>query len=474
MSYQVINLGIRMAHAHVIDTTDNALYELSNVTIGGNWRLIKCSLNPFNCQILDSGVQVPSTDVHFNPWSMLSDDNYVYALISRWSGLMVYRFSKTTGAGTYMGTVNPAGHTDLNYFQMIKIREDRYYAIARTGGGRTTTLFAFDGQPAELLDARKWTKIGNVHNDEGVGPSTCMEGGINFTYAELHQFERYVAIHSFTRCPPSPHLLKRSVLVFYDPVKEKLYNAKFEEVQFNQSTLNDSISVDVTNPVTTAYRRDIGPAGLQFMVTPGGRIFITYMYIDSNNRPVSMGIAKGLIGYQQLTYVPLNMRVYPVAADIVGNVILYASENVPQKKYVYYDAGADAVADIIITGEPGGFTERHKVFCKTQEFHIPCNGFIWAHDYERFVLPPNYPNVPGLEIINTLDLTSPSANALRVRASFVRPVDFARVEVYNTQTSAKVVEEDINGPLSSIDKTYTNVQPGKYRAVISGRKLGQL
>ncbi|MEM4959852.1 MAG: hypothetical protein QXX12_08300 [Nanopusillaceae archaeon] len=468
MSYQVINLGIRMAHAHVIDTTDNALYELSNVTIGGNWRLIKCSLNPFNCQILDSGVQVPSTDVHFNPWSMLSDDNYVYALISRWSGLMVYRFSKSTGAGTYMGTVNPGGHTDLNYFQMIKVREDNYYGIARTGGGRTTTLFAFDGQPAELTNPTKWTKIGNVHNDEGVGPSTCREGGINFTYAELHQFQHYVAIHSWTRCPPSPHLLRRSVLVFYDPIKEKLYNAKLEEVPFNQSTLNDSIALDVTNPVN-AYRRDIGPAGYQFMVTPAGRIFISYMYIDSNNNPISMGIAKGSIGSQQLTYVPLNMRVYPVSADTLGNVILYASENVPQKKYVYYDAMVDTVADIIITGEPGGFTERHKVFCSTQEFHIPCF-YIWAHDWERIVLPPGFPDSPGLEVINTIDLTSPSANTLRVHASFVRPVTSARVEIYNTQTGALVVGEDIAGPLSSIDKTYSNLQPAKYRAVVKGRK----
>ncbi|MEM4619793.1 MAG: hypothetical protein QW607_06215 [Desulfurococcaceae archaeon] len=471
MSYQVINLGIRMTHANVIDTNDNTYYSLSNVTIGGNWRLIKCSLNPFNCQVLDSGVPVPSTDVHYNPWSMLTDDNYVYALISRWTGLTVYRFSKATGAGTNLGTVAPAGHTDLNYFQMIKVREDRYYGIARTGGGRTTTLFEFTGQPAELLDATKWRRIGHVHNDEGVGPSMCQEGGINFTYAELHQFQHYVAIHSFTRCPPSPHLLRRNILVFYDPVKEKLYNAKFEEVQFNQSTLNDSIALDVTNPVTNAYRRDSCVAGRQFFVTPGGRIFICYNYIDTNGRLVSSGIAKGLINYQQLTYVPLNLIAYPVASDIVGNVILHAFDPATQqKKYVYYDAGADAVADIVITNDPGGFTERHKIFCRTREFHIPCNGYIWAHDWERIVLPPSYPNNPGLEVIDKVDLTSPTANTLRVQANFVRAVDFARVEIYNTQTGALVVGEDIAGPLISIDKTYTNVQPGKYRAVVKGRK----
>ncbi|MEM4959600.1 MAG: hypothetical protein QXX12_07020, partial [Nanopusillaceae archaeon] len=435
MSYQVINLGIRMAYGQVIDTNDNTYYTLSNVTIGGNWRLIRCSyfFDTFDCGILDSGLQVPSTDVHFNPWSMLTDDNYVYALISRWTGLMVYRFQKSTGAGTYMGSVNPAGHTDLNYFQMIKVREDRYYAIARTGGGRTTTLFAFDGQPAELTNPAKWTKIGNVHNDEGVGPSMCATGSINFTYQELHQFQHYVAIHSMTRCPPSPYILYRTSLVLYDTVKEKLYNSRLQEVNFGLNTTNDSIALDVTNYMTNAYQRDVGPSGIHFMITPSGRIILKYRYLDTSGNELAKGLAKGVIGSQQLTFVNLNQTVQPVAETADGKIILYIHE--PAKKYALYDPETNLLTDIVSTGETPFWTHRIKTFCRTQEFYIPCF-YIWAFDLERIVLPPLFPNSPGLELVNTIDLTSPSANTLRVQASFVRPVDTAKVEVYNTQTFA--------------------------------------
>jgi len=468
VSYQAIDVGILMNYAHTIDTLDNTYYTLSNVVAGGNYRLIKCSLNPFNCQIFDSGIPVPSTDMHYNPSMILTDDQYVYALMSRWSGLTVYRFSKATGAGTEMGTVAPAGHTDLNYFHMIKVREDRYYAIARTGGGRTTTLFAFDGQPAELLDASKWSKIGNVHNDEGIGPGTCAEGGINFTYAELHQYMHYVAIHSWTRCPPSPYLLSRSVLVLYDPVKEKLYNIRFEEVPFNQSTLSDDIAVDVTNPVTTAYRRDVGPAGYQFMIMPDDRIYISYMYIDSSNNIVSAGLALGQIGLQQLTYVPLNMRVYPLAMIKNNKIILHAYDYVGARKYILYDPLTDAISDITSAGETFYDVGRHKTFCKTGDFLIPCF-YIWASDWQHIILPPDYPNVPGLEVINTINLTSPSANTLRVQASFVRAVDDVELAIYNTVTGSKVIEDYSPGPLTAIDRTY-DVPPGRYRAVVYGWK----
>lgn len=459
MSYQLLNFPHRLGPASLIDTLDNMLYVVSEFF--GEFVILKVNLSNLSYETLYSGVTAPG-----QPSAILSDDNYIYAIYSNNSPMSVYRFNKADGTGGLLGQVQIAGHSDLSNIQFIKMSR-KYHVVAQTGPfRRSITLFEFNGLPSELTIGELWAELGNVLKDDGLGPLNCIEGPQNVASHDIYPYKHYIAIHSYSLCPPDPYPLTRTTLVLYNLVNDKLYNVKLESVNYDLNTSSDEIALILTNPPTDDYRRDAGPPGNHFIITSDGKIYLTYYFVNTIGFINNPGIAIGSIGSNQLTYKAIGNVVYPVWETIDNKVILFAYREITEKRYLLYDPSTGSTSSIIGIGESLG-SIRNKSYCRTREFYLPCL-YLWLYGEQNAVVPPNYPDSPGLELIDTLSVT-PVDSQIRVQASFLREITNARVEIRNSVTGDLASSEDLMGPLTSIDRTY-DLPSGKYKVVVVGRK----
>jgi hypothetical protein len=462
VSWQAVRLPVDVdVYSPAID--ENLIYYgISNVALGGNWRLVKCDLNvsPPTCTSLDTGIPVPNTDGHYNIRELLLEGDYLYGCWARWTGLNCYRFDKNTGAGASIGSVNPAGRSDLNYHVGIKVKEDTYYYIARVGSGAEWYLFRFKGSPSQITDSKQWEGVGYIFRDP-MNPSTCPEGSINYSYCSSMFWvsERYLIFVCYNRCP-SGNVGNFAVYIL-DALNEKLYNSNFEPIPFGLPTTDPSVKITVTNPLNTTGRISIPPQIVVDMADM--KCYVGQEWIKGDGTRAGSGITKVDMRTRQATfvYIPGNYElqgVFPLFLTVDGKVAftIRDTDNVPKLKL--FDPATDTTTDILTglgTSIPG-LPPR----LNTEDAQIPV--FTIHQTHLDLILPPNW--MDGLKTPKRITVT-PGVGSLRVQAQFHIAPGSIRVRVWKIPDYTVAVEEILAGA-TAIDKTYS-VAAGRYRVEVT-------
>jgi hypothetical protein len=442
-------------------------YGLSGVGLGGNWRLVKCNLavSPPTCTSMNTGVAVPSTDGHYNMRELLLEGDYLYGCYSRWSSLNCFRFHKDTGAGSSYGTVAPGGDTSINYHTGVKIKEDTYYYMARVGTGTEWKIWRFKGSPSQITDSALWEEIGYIFRDP-TSPSTCPEGSINHSYCTnmfwIH--ERYLIFACYQRCPTGGNVGNFAVYIF-DTVKERLLNSNFEEITFSRTTTDPSVKITVTNPLDTTGRTGLTPC---FAVDMADRkLYIGQEWMRSNGTKVGVGITKVNMVTRQATYVniPGNWEwigVYPIGLAQDGKVVftIRDTDNIPRVKLL--DPATDSVTNVLDLTGGDSIVPFGPPALNTEDAQIPVRTVL--HTRTHLILPPNWQD--GLKIPKRIVVSSPAPNQLRVQAQFQLAPAQVRVRLWKIPDLTVAREETLAGT-TSIDRLYTGLTAGRYRAEVT-------
>jgi hypothetical protein len=455
VSWQAVALPVKIDNLSIALTEDLKLYALSQVQLGGNWRLVECDLTatPPICTARDTGVAVPSTDGHYNLRDVLVEGDYIYVCYARWTGLICYRFSRMTGAGSSYGSVNPAGHSDLNYHHMVKIKEDVYYMKARTGDGRQWTLFKFKGSTSQITDSAQWEKVGTIIDDTPIAPSGCGDGSIQFSYCTFiwPAHERYLLFACYNRCPsPATEIGNFSVFIF-DTLKEKLLAPDFSEIPFGVNTLYSATKITFTEgkPTGTIYRGDP-----QIMVFDMAR---RKAYGDMG-WSLPTGYIKGIADIDLSTRTakfiqrPADLRVHAITTD--GKAIVTETNAVR-----LYDPSTGSISDVLSV--PGLEPGLEQVCLHTEDVFRRVETIIPA--FTHIILPPNWQD--GLKVPKRVTVSSPGAGQLRVQAQFQLAPSNIRVRLWKIPDLTIVNEETLAGT-TSIDRTYS-VAGGRYRVEVT-------
>jgi hypothetical protein len=460
MSWQTIAFPVRIHNMTLALTEDMKLYATSDVELGGNFRLVICdlSVSPPTCSSLNTGATVPSTDGHYNLRDVLIEGNFIYACYARWTGLRCYRFDKNTGAGALYGSVNPAGHSDLNYHHMVKIKEDVFYMKARVGDGRQWALFKFKGSPSQIIDSAQWERIGYIINDSPIAGS-CGDGAASFSYCSywFQVNERYLLFGCYTRCPSNTAEIGNFSVFIFDTVRERLLAPDFSEVAFGGHSLNPATKITVTagKPTTTVYRGETQVNVFDI----GRRKAYGYTFWSHGGENYTMGIMD----------IDLNTKTAKFIARVSG-----ASPPLPHTnaltqdgKLVFtepgavrlYDPTTGSVTDILTVS---GLAQWHAQAClHTEDTHKHVETIIITSTH--IILPPNWQD--GLKIPKRIVVSSPGAGQLRVQAQFQLAPANIRVRLWRIPDFTVAREETVAGA-TSIDRTYS-ITAGRYRAEVT-------
>jgi hypothetical protein len=466
MSWQAVAKPVMTeVYSEVID--ENLIYYgLSSVSLGGNFRLVKCNLavSPPTCSSLDTGVAVPSTDGHFNIRELLLEGNFLYGCYARWSSLNCFRFDKNTGAGVSIGSVAPTGDTSINYHTGVKIKEDTYYYMARTGTGTEWKLWRFKGSPSQITDPALWEFIDYIFRDP-TSPGTCPEGSTNFSYCTnmFWVYERYLIFACYQRCP-SGNVGNFAVYIF-DVIKERLMNSNFEEVSFSRPTTDPAVKITVTNPLDTTGRTGLTPC---FSVdTANRKFYIGQEWMRSDGTKVGVGITKVDMVTRQATYVniPGNWEwigVYPIGLTPDNKVVftIRDTDNVPRVKLL--DPATDSITNVLDLTGGDSIVPFGPPALNTEDTQVPIRTIL--HTTTRLILPPNWQD--GLKVPKRIVVSSPAPNQLRVQAQFQLAPSNIRVRLWKIPDLTIAREETLPGA-TSIDRLYTGLAGGRYRAEVT-------
>jgi hypothetical protein len=462
MSWQAIAFPIRIHNHTLALTEDLKLYATSDVSLGGNIRLIVCDMallpEPPTCNVLNTGIAVPSTDGHFNLRDILIEGDFIYSCYARWTGLRCYRFSKTTGTGQSYGSVNPAGHSDLNYHHMVKIKEDEWYMKARVGNGLQWALFKFKGSPSQITDPAQWERIGYIIDDTQISAGSCGDGAIPFSYCSywFQVNERYLLFGCYTRCPSSATEIGNFSVFIFDTVKERLLAPDFSEVGFGGNSLNPATKITVTaGKPTTVYRGETQvnvfdlvrrkAYGYTFW-SHGGSYTMGIMDINLNTRT-----AKFITRASGAS--PPLPHTNTLTAD--GKLVFTEPGTVRQ-----YDPQTESISDVMTVP---GLAQWHAQAClQTEDIHKHVETIIVTNTH--IILPPNIAD--GFRIPKRVITTSPGAGQLRVQAQFQLAPAQIRVRLWRIPEYTVAREETLAGA-TSIDRTYSGLTAGRYRAEVT-------
>ena len=459
MSWQAVAFPVRISDHTLALTEDLKLYATSAVELGGNFRLVICdlSVSPPTCSSLDTGVPVPSTDGHYNLRDVLIEGDYIYVCYARWTGLRCYRFHRATGAGASYGSVNPAGHSDLNYHHMVKIKEDVWYMKARVGNGLQWALFRFKGSPSQITDPAQWERIGYIIDDSPISGS-CGDGAASYSYCSywFQVNERYLLFGCYTRCPATAEIGNFSIFIF-DTVKEKLLAPDFSEVEFRGHSLNPATKITVVagKPTTTVYRGE------------------TQVNVFDLNRKKAYGYTFWSHGGENYTMGIMDIDLSTKTAKFIARVsgasppLPHTNTLTPDGKLIFtepgvvrqYDPATESITDVLsITG----LAQWHAQAClHTEDIHKHVETIIITSTH--IILPPNWQD--GLKIPKRVTVSSPAPNQLRVQAQFQLAPANIRVRLWKIPDLTIVNEETLAGA-TSIDRTYS-VTAGRYRAEVT-------
>jgi len=458
VSWQAVAFPVRISNHTLALTEDLKLYATSAVELGGNFRLVICdlSVSPPSCTARDTGVAVPDTDGHFNLRDILVEGDYIYACYARWSGLNCYKFDKVTGAGARYGSVNPAGHSDLNYHHMVKIKEDMFYMKARVGNGLQWALFRFKGTPSQITDPAQWERIGYIIDDTPISAGSCGDGAIPFSYCSywFHVNERYLVFHCFTRCPADTAETGNFSVFIFDTVRERLLAPDFSDVGFGGHSLNPATKITVTagKPTGTVYRGET-----QFQVIDMTRKKIYGHMGWSLPGGFTMGLIDVDLNTRTAKYIDRTTDYwpYPNALTQDGKLIITEPDVVR-----LYDPATESITDILTVS---GLQPWYAQACLNTEDvfrHVETIIITSTH----LILPPNW--MDGLKIPKRITVSSPGAGQLRVQAQFQLAPANIRVKLWKIPDLTVAREETLPGA-TSIDRLYTGLTAGRYRAEVT-------
>jgi len=465
MSWQAVAKPVMTeVYSEVID--ENLMfYGLSSVSLGGNWRLVKCNLavSPPTCQALDTGVAVPSTDGHYNMRELLLEGDYLYGCYARWSSLNCFRFHKNTGAGSSYGTVAPGGDSSINYHTGVKIKEDTYYYMARVGTGTEWKIWRFKGSPSQITDSALWEEIGYIFRDP-TSPSTCPEGSINYSYCTnmFWVYERFLIFACYQRCPTGN--VGNFAVYIFDTVKERLLNSNFEEIPLSRTTTDPAVKITVTNPPSNAVIAAITPC---FAVDIANRkLYIGQAWGRSDGARAGTGITKVDMVTRQATFVDIQgnyewMGVYPIALTADNKVVFTVrdTDNVPRVKL--FDPLTDSVTNVLDLTGGDSIVPFGPPALNTEDTQTPIRTVL--HTRTHLILSPNWQD--GLKIPKRIVVSSPASNQLRIQAQFQLAPSNIRIRIWEVPSYVIEREETLPGS-TSIDRTY-NVIPGTYRVEVT-------
>jgi hypothetical protein len=460
MSWQAVAFPVRVTGHTWALTEDLKLYTTNSVTIGGNFRLIICdlSVSPPSCTARDTGVPVPSTDGHYDLRDTLVEGDYVYACYARWTGLVCYRFDRTTGAGARYGSVNPAGHSDLNYHHMVKIKEDEWYMKARVGNGLQWALFKFKGSPSQIIDPAQWEMVGYIVDDTPIAGS-CGDGALSYTYCSywFQLSERYLLFGCYTRCPANTAEIGNFSIFIFDTLTEKLLAPDFSDVGFGGHSLNPATKITVVEgkPATTYYRGET-----QVNVFDMARKKAYGYTFWSHGRSYTTGIMDIDLSTKTAKFITRASGASPplphTNALTTDGKLIFTEPNTVR----LYDPATGSITDILTVA---GLAQWHAQAClHTEDVHKHVETIIITASH--LILPSNWQD--GLKIPKRIVVSSPRAGQLRVQAQFqLAP---ARIRVRIWEVPANVIEKEETLPgATSIDKTYTGLVAGTYRVEVT-------
>jgi hypothetical protein len=402
-------------------------------------------------------VPVPSTDGHYNLRDLLPEGDYLYGCWARWSGLNCYRFSKTTGAGASIGSVAPAGFSDINYHTGVKIREDAHIYMARVGTGTEWYLFKFKGTPSQITDSAQWEGIGYMFRDPTT-PSSCADGAINYSYCWYFWKvnERYIMTVCNQRCPTGN--IGNFAIYIFDVLTEKLYNSNFEPVSFGLPTTDPSVKITVTNPPSGYARAEGGMA----VVDWANKVCYVGRHWFTEGVGWEAGIVKVDMRTRQGTFVKVptasGSPVFPLALTVDGKLVLLYKDTDGVVKVNLFNPDTGTVEGTLLSGL--GIAEYRTVALATEDVMINTETIVVTG--AEIILAPNWQD--GLKRPKRITVT-PGAGTLRVQAQFQATPGSIRVRVWKIPDYTVAVEETLAGA-TSLDKTYSLVA-GRYRVEVT-------
>jgi hypothetical protein len=343
---------------------------------------------------------------------------------------------------------------------MVKIKEDVWYMIARTGTGRQWTMFRFKGSPSQITDSAQWERIGNIFDDGPIAtPGTCAEGSISFSYCTFAFFvnERYVMFSCYNRCPADSAEIGNYSIYFFDTVRERLLAPDLTtEVPFGSHTLDTRTKITVTGK-PTAQRTEIRTTVYDLARRKAyGRAFFA----------VSGGYEVGILNIDLSTRTATYIRRYsgttpplsnPVALTPDGKVVVIENDYVR-----LYDPATNSISDILNVSGLRPPWDWAQVCLQTEDTYKPIDTIITAMTH--LILPPNWQD--GLKVPKRITVSSLQAGQLRVQAQFQLAPSNIRVRLWRIPDLTVAREETLPGS-TSIDRTYTGLTAGRYRAEVT-------
>jgi hypothetical protein len=452
---------------------DLKLYALSDVDLGGNWRLIECDLTiaPPVCVIKDTGVQVPYADGDFNIRDVLIEGDYIYGCYAAYTGrwwwvydqLVCYRFNRHTGEGLHYGNVSPAGsYGGFDLPQMVKIKEDVFYMKARLFL-RRWTLYKFRGSPSQITDRSLWETVGIVVDDHSIA-TDCPDFRESTTDCTLAWpiNERYIAMACGNRCiNPGEHRDSFGLFVF-DAFKEKLLGPDLSEVPFGGTSIDDAVRIKITEGRPA---EPLGPHPSITIIDLAGKkaygdVFFNVQGYDlqwgfPNRVDVKYGILDVNLEDRTAKFVerPDPVRVHGVTVD--GKII--ATEPGAVR---LYDPQTGALTTALTV--PGLEPAPGQVCLNTEDVYKKIYTIIPSRTH--IILPPNWQD--GLRVPKRIEVASPAGGQLSVRAEFQLAPSRIRVRLWRVYEQAVEREEVIPGA-GIINRVYSDLSPGKYRVEVT-------
>jgi hypothetical protein len=386
----------------------------------------------------------------------LIEGNYIYACYARWTGLDCYRFDKNTGAGSSYGSVNPAGHSDLNYHHVAKIKEDVFYMKARVGDGRQWALFKFKGTPSQITDPMLWERIGYIVDDAPIAPSTCADGAIAFTYCTymFTVYERYLTIACFNRCPTNAAERGNFSIFFFDTVKERLLAPDLSTVvDFGGHSLNPATKITITagKPTATIHRAEPVPSILD---QARRKAYGTgWWFTDAGTK---VGILDIDLSARTAKYIDRPAPLPSSNAITADGKVIITEPNALR----LYDPSTESITDITTVS---GLQPEVRYICLHTEDVFKHVDTIISTD-THLILPPNWQD--GLKVPKRIVVSSPAPNQLRVQAQLQLAPTNIRVRLWKIPDLTIAREETLAGA-TSIDRLYTGLAGGRYRAEVT-------
>jgi hypothetical protein len=245
---------------------------------------------------------------------------------------------------------------------------------------------------------------------------------------------------------------------FFDTVKEKLYNANFEEIPFMSYTTDPRVKITVVNPLDTS-----GKIELAWMIVDMRRkkAYVPQFWWRADGRLAGNGITVVDLTTRRATYVNIPGDYVRVKGLLPDGRVLFGHMDVDGVARVkLFDPVTYSILTVMDLPDEHVGVSPH-VFFITEDAMIPLDTVVSFRTY--LILPPNW--LDDLYVPKRVSVSSPGWSLLRVQAEFHRVPARVRVRVWRLPDFVVFREEFLPGALS-IDRLI-EVPGGRYRVEVT-------